>query len=100
MPSEVKVTRKYQVTIPEEVRSTVGIKVGDKLLVRAEKGKVVFEVPERVPDPVEFLWNLSKEPLKVDAVKLVEGSWGRTVPKKVRRAATSTGRAGRPRVRI
>ncbi|RLF02438.1 MAG: AbrB/MazE/SpoVT family DNA-binding domain-containing protein, partial [Thermoprotei archaeon] len=30
---EVVVTRKYQVTIPKEVREELGIKVGDRLLV-------------------------------------------------------------------
>jgi len=35
-----KVTRKYQVTIPKEVRKKVGVEVGDKLKVM-EKGELI-----------------------------------------------------------
>jgi len=35
-----KVTRKYQVTIPKEVRRKVGVEVGDKLKVM-EKGELI-----------------------------------------------------------
>lgn len=92
MATEVKVTRKFQVTIPEEVRSRVGIKVGDKLVVRAENGKVVLEPLDRVSNPVDFLWGLSKKPMSIDAVNLVERSWTKTHQKKRRRAAASTER--------
>jgi len=42
---KVKVTRKYQVTIPEEVRHKTGVRVGDELLVREEEEKIVMERP-------------------------------------------------------
>ena len=38
-----KVARRYQVTIPEEVREEVGINVGDTVDVRSQGGKVVIE---------------------------------------------------------
>jgi len=41
----VKVTRKYQVTIPQEVRRKVGVSVGDQLLVREEERKIILEKP-------------------------------------------------------
>jgi AbrB family looped-hinge helix DNA binding protein len=72
---QVKVTRKYQITIPKSTRSKLGINVGDKLLVKEERGKIVIEVPERVQDPSDFLWSLSESPTEIDAVKLVEDSW-------------------------
>jgi antitoxin PrlF len=37
MVEEVKVTRKYQVTIPESVRFKLGVKIGDKLIVKTKK---------------------------------------------------------------
>lgn len=41
----VKVTRKYQVTIPQKVREKTGIEIGDKLLVIGEGRRVIFEKP-------------------------------------------------------
>ena len=35
--------RRYQITIPEEVREEVGINVGDALDVRSQGGKIVVE---------------------------------------------------------
>ena len=72
---EVKVTRKYQVTIPKRLRSELGIKVGDRILLRMEGGHILIEVPRRIADPSEFLWNLSKKPVDVDVVRLIEESW-------------------------
>lgn len=37
----VKVTRKYQITIPKEVRKRVGVEIGDKLKVM-EKGEAII----------------------------------------------------------
>ncbi|MEM2134955.1 MAG: AbrB/MazE/SpoVT family DNA-binding domain-containing protein [Candidatus Freyarchaeota archaeon] len=39
---KVKVTRKFQVTIPLEIRKKMDVKVGDELMVREEGGKIVF----------------------------------------------------------
>jgi len=75
---EVTVTRKYQITIPKKTRSKLGIEIGDKLLVKEEEGRIVIEIPERVTDPSAFLWNLSKKPMDIDVVKLVEESWSET----------------------
>lgn len=80
MVEEVKVTRKYQVTIPRSVRSELGIHIGDKLIVKADKRRIIMEIPERIPDPSDVLWNLFGRPLNVDAVKLVEESWVKTAP--------------------
>ncbi|KPV63888.1 MAG: putative regulator PrlF [Candidatus Bathyarchaeota archaeon BA2] len=77
---EVKVTRKYQVTIPESVRSKLNVKIGDKLIVRSEGRRIIIEVPEKIQNPSDALWNLFGRPLDVDATKLVEESWTRTAP--------------------
>ncbi|RLE91779.1 MAG: AbrB/MazE/SpoVT family DNA-binding domain-containing protein [Thermoprotei archaeon] len=74
--SIVRITRKYQVTIPKKVREKLKLRVGDLLKVEVEEGKIVFRpLTPRSEDPVEELLSLVKEPLDVDAVKLVEGSW-------------------------
>ncbi len=39
----VKVARRYQITIPEEVRKEVGINIGDAVDVRSQDGKVIVE---------------------------------------------------------
>lgn len=74
---EVVVTRKFQVTIPKEVRESLGIRIGDKLLVRVVNGKIVME-PIKSSDALEMLSTIADRflggPKKVNAVKLVEES--------------------------
>ncbi len=41
--ARVKVTRKFQVTIPEEVRRKVGVEIGEELLVREDGMRIVME---------------------------------------------------------
>jgi AbrB family looped-hinge helix DNA binding protein len=40
---KAKVARRYQITIPEEVREEVGINVGDLVDVSSHEGRVVIE---------------------------------------------------------
>ena len=76
MMSIVRITRKYQVTIPKKIREKLKLRVGGFLRVEAEEGKIIFKpLTPRSEDPVEELLSLVKEPLDVDAVKLVEESW-------------------------
>lgn len=44
---KVRVARRHQITIPEEVREEVGINVGDTVDVRSQDGKVIVEKIER-----------------------------------------------------
>ena len=78
LDEEVKVTRKYQVTIPESVRSKLGVKIGDKLIVKSENKRIIMESPKRLSNPSDALWNLFGKPLNIDATKLVEESWKET----------------------
>lgn len=39
----VRVARRYQITIPEDVRDEAGISVGDTVDVRSQDGKVIIE---------------------------------------------------------
>ncbi len=73
---KVKVTRKYQVTIPREIRELLGIRAGDELRVTVEGNRIVLEpLKPAVGNPVDYLSSLSREPSDVDAVELVEESW-------------------------
>jgi len=47
---KVKVTRKYQVTIPKEVREKMGISIGDELLVNESGWRIVLEKPVDLGD--------------------------------------------------
>ena len=85
MNEEVKVTRKYQVTIPESIRSKLGVKIGDRLIVKSEGNRIIMESPNRIINPSDALWNLFGKPIDVDAAKLVEESWTETTPKKPQR---------------
>jgi antitoxin PrlF len=80
LQEEVKVTRKYQVTIPESVRSELGVKIGDKLIVKSENKRIIMETPKHIINPSDTLWCLFGEPIDVDAVKLVEESWETSLP--------------------
>ena len=76
MYTVVKVTRKYQITLPKEVREKLGIRIGDFLKVKIEDGKVVLEpmVPRR-RNLIDDMLNLIGKPINIDAVRLVEESW-------------------------
>lgn len=85
MVEEVKVTRKYQVTIPESVRSKLGVKIGDKLIVKSENKRIIMEAPRRISNPSDTLWCLFGKPISIDATKLVEESWKETLPSKLKK---------------
>ena len=89
MQNEVKVTRKYQVTIPENVRTELGVKIGDKLTVKSENKRIIMETSNHITNPSDALWCLFGKPMEIDAVKLVEESWETntqpTAPKKMHR---------------
>lgn len=77
MVSEVLVTRKYQVTIPKEIREKLKIEVGDRLLIRIEGGKIVLE-PIKGREALARLSSIASKylggPKEIDAVKLIEES--------------------------
>lgn len=72
----VKVTRKYQITIPKNIREKLRIRVGDILKMSIKDEKIIVEpVVARVRDPVKDMLSLIDKPLNIDAVRLVEESW-------------------------
>jgi len=74
---EVVVTRKYQITIPKEIREKLKIEIGDKLLVSLEGDKIIIR-PIKAIKALENLASIADRllggPKKIDAVKLVEES--------------------------
>jgi len=74
----VKVTRKYQVTIPESVRNKLGVKIGDTLIVKSEDNQIIMESNKHISNPSDAIWNLFGKSLNIDATKLVEESWAKT----------------------
>ena len=68
----VKVTRKYQVTIPKEVREELGIKIGDEVeFVRNERGEFVIKKLERKKRYLEVLKD-AVGALRIDKKQLKE----------------------------
>jgi AbrB family looped-hinge helix DNA binding protein len=69
---EVEVSSDYTIKIPKKTREKLGVKRGDKLLLREEGEMILIDVPRRISNPSELLWSLSKKPHDVDVLKLVE----------------------------
>jgi len=53
---KVKVTRKYRVTIPKEIREKIGIKIGDELLVSEDERRIILEKPANL-DTIAGSWS-------------------------------------------
>jgi AbrB family looped-hinge helix DNA binding protein len=74
---EVTVAEDFRVSIPEKVRRRLGIKAGDRLRVRVERGAIIFE-PVKPREALERLASIADRllggPQRVDAVKLIERS--------------------------
>jgi len=52
----VKVSSKYQITIPKDVREALGLEAGDKLYVGREDGKLVLRPLPKVKNPTKKLY--------------------------------------------
>jgi AbrB family looped-hinge helix DNA binding protein len=91
LTEEVKVTRKYQVTIPQSVRSKLGVKIGDTLLVKSEDHHIIMESNKHISNPSNALWNLFGKSLSIDATKLVEDSWIKTDNSEPKKRGRKTG---------
>jgi len=74
MEIQTTVTRKYQVTIPKKIRKMLGVRIGDRYKIKGEGNRIVIETRKRVRNPADYIWNPSKKPINVDAVKLVKKS--------------------------
>jgi len=57
MKTTVKVREKYQVTIPEDVRSIIPLKVGERVQVVARGGEIVISPVIEVPRSQTWFWS-------------------------------------------
>jgi antitoxin MazE len=56
MSSTVKVREKYQVTIPEDVREKVPLKVGERVEVIVRDGEIVIRPVVEIPRTQTWFW--------------------------------------------
>jgi len=71
---EATVTRKYQVTIPKDIRRYLGIRIGEKYPIMMKDHKIIIDTEKHVQRPADYLWNISKKYTNIDVVHLVKGS--------------------------
>jgi AbrB family looped-hinge helix DNA binding protein len=57
MGATVKVREKFQVTIPEEVRAKITLKVGERVEVEAREGEIVIRPIIEVPRGQAWFWS-------------------------------------------
>ncbi len=57
MGTTVKVREKYQVTIPEDVRSKIPLRVGERVEVNARKGEIVIRPVVEIPRSQSWFWS-------------------------------------------
>ncbi len=56
MSASVKIREKYQVTIPEDVRSQIQLKIGDRVQVIARGNEIVIRPLVEVPKSQAWFW--------------------------------------------
>ncbi len=56
MGSTVKIREKYQVTIPEDIREEVPLKVGERVQVFVRDGEIVIRPVVEVPRTQAWFW--------------------------------------------
>ena len=66
---QTKVTKKYQTTIPEEIRKYLDVKAGEEVEWNVMKAIVIVGKHKKFKNPTKFLTSQIK--LDVDAVQLV-----------------------------
>ena len=71
---ETTVTRKYQVTIPRDIRNYLGIRIGEKYPIMVKDHKIIIETEKRIKKPSDYLWGISKKYTKIDVTRLVKES--------------------------
>lgn len=65
----VKVSSKYQITIPKDVGEALGLEAGDRLYIGLEGSKIVLQGLPKVENPTERLYGSVQS--NKDAVKAI-----------------------------
>ena len=75
----VKVSSKYQITIPKDLRESLGIREGDRLYVGREGGKLVLRPFPKIKNPTEKLYgSVGGDRDAVEAVREFRETGGRS----------------------
>ena len=72
MATTVKIREKYQVTIPEDVRREVPLKVGEKVEVVARGNEIVIRPVMEVPRSQAWFWTAEWQEQISRSIKEVE----------------------------
>jgi antitoxin MazE len=72
MGTTVKVREKYQVTIPEDVRNKIPLKVGERVEVFARRREIVIRPIVEVPRDQAWFWTPEWQEQIVQSVKDLE----------------------------
>ncbi len=66
-----KLTSKFQTTVPQEIRTHLGVGAGSEVSWHVVKQFVIMDRHEKIANPAEYLTSQAKTGLKWDAVKAV-----------------------------
>ncbi len=73
-----KVSSKYQITIPKEVREALGIEAGDRIYIGREGNRIVLRSFPKVKNPTEALYgSVKSDKDAVEAVRRFRETGGR-----------------------
>lgn len=69
MSSTVKIREKYQVTIPEDVREKVPLKIGERVEVVVRDGEIVIRPVVEVPRTQAWFWEKEWQKKVADSIE-------------------------------
>jgi AbrB family looped-hinge helix DNA binding protein len=72
MGTTVKVREKYQVTIPEDVRNKIPLKVGERVEVNAREGEIVIRPVVEIPRDQTWFWSQEWQEQITQSMKDIE----------------------------
>jgi AbrB family looped-hinge helix DNA binding protein len=72
MGTTVKVREKYQVTIPEEVRGKIPLKVGERVEVTARGSEIVIRPIVEIPRDQAWFWSKEWQEQVAQSIKDLE----------------------------
>ncbi len=72
MGTTVKVREKYQVTIPEEVRGKIPLKVGERVEVTARGTEIVIRPVVEIPRDQAWFWSKEWQEQVAQSIKDLE----------------------------
>ncbi|MBS3920554.1 MAG: AbrB/MazE/SpoVT family DNA-binding domain-containing protein [Deltaproteobacteria bacterium] len=72
MATTVKVREKYQVTIPEDVRDKIPLKIGERVEVDVREGEIVIRPVLEVPRSQAWFWSKEWQEQIAQSMKDIE----------------------------